>query len=261
MSSKAARGNKLPVADVSLDRAILGLIKRTGARAVCDYGCGDGALLKRLDRMTGQRLQLTGIDYFSSRKKEDRPKGAGNLRFIDRVSREYRRVVEQGGVFDLIVSAFTLHHFRRPLEELAVLGRLLKPRGTLFLADLEFANDSGDQAAKNLFSFLSEEFHTFQGTYHRHHYTRDEALPLFAAAGLAVRSSRSLTVDFPGHERKEETGHALRNLDRMRVANRKTANAHQRRYFDARIEQMAALVKQHGIDYSRLFTVTAARRP
>ena len=251
----------MPTTDVLLDRTVIGLIKRTRARAVCDYGCGDGALLRRIDRKTARRLQLTGIDYFSSWKREERPQRTGNMRFIDRGSRDYSRIVRQGGIFDLIVSAFTLHHFRRPLKELAALGKLLKPSGTLFLADLEFANDSDDQAAKNLFSFLSEEFQAFQGTYHRHHYTRDEALPLFAAAGLTVRSSRSITVDFPEHERKEETGRALRHLQRMRAANRKTTNRWQRAYFDRRFAQMAALVKRRGIDYSRLFALTAARRP
>jgi len=84
-------------------------------------------------------------------------------------------------------------------------------------------------------------------------------LPLFAAAGLAVRSSRSITVDFPEHERKEETGRALRNLARMRAANAGTANGHQRAYFDQRFAQMTKLVSRHGIDYSRLFTITATR--
>jgi 2-polyprenyl-3-methyl-5-hydroxy-6-metoxy-1,4-benzoquinol methylase len=247
----------MPTADVFLDRTILGLIKRTDARSVCDYGCGSGSQLKRLDQKTAQRLRLTGIDFFSFWAKAERPADSASIRFVDRGSSEYRRLCARGRAFDLIVSTFALHHFKRPVEELAVLKKLLEPHGNLFLADLAFANDSDSQVAENLFSFLSEEFQAFRGKYHRHHYTPDEAKSLVTSAGFKVQRVHAVTVDFPAAERKEETGHALHHLSRMRAANRRTASASQRGYFDRRFAQMIQLVKRYGIDYSRLFAVTA----
>lgn len=258
-SEAGQRGNKMPTTDVFLDRAVLGLIKRTGARAVCDYGCGDGSLLKRIDQNTSHRLRLTGIDFFSSWKEEDRPKGAGNLRFIDRAAREYQRLAGRGRAFDLIVSTYALHHFREPLAELAALRKLLKPNGTLFVTDLEFSTENDARITTNLFSYLSEEYQAFRGRYHRHPYTAEEARSLFAAAGFDAVRVRSVAVGYPESERAQDTGHALHHLRRMRDANRTTSGAALRDHFARRLGQMIRLVRRHGIDYSRLFTITAAR--
>ncbi|MDI6739958.1 MAG: class I SAM-dependent methyltransferase [Candidatus Edwardsbacteria bacterium] len=250
----------MPTANVFLDRSILGSIRRTGAKTVCDYGCGEGALLKRLGQRTAHRLRLIGIDYFSARPKSEQPENSGNIVFIDRASSEYKRLAARGNAFDLIVSTFTLHHFKRPVEDLTNLKKLLKPRGTLFLADLAFKNNSDSQTAKNLCSFLSEEFHAFQGKYHRHHYTVDEARSLFDAAGFTIERAHSVTIDFPASERKEETAHAMENLGRMRSANRKSGNAVQRAYFNRRFEAMGKLVRRYGIDYSQLLAITARKQ-
>lgn len=257
-----AAGNNMPAVDVFIERAVLGLVRRRGLRSVCDYGCGDGTLLKRLDQKTAHRLRLTGVDYFSRGKRWRKEwalpatSPAGNMVFVDRDAKAFQQMSGGKGLFDLVTSVCALHHFRHPCAELRNIQALLKPGGFAVVADWDFEVATASGMVKNLYSFLSESFHAFNGKYHRHHYTPQQALDLFLATKFRIIKSR--TVRFiDAAAREDATKSALCTLAGMKRANQKTTSPVLKEYFKKEFGIIEQLVKNHGINYPSLYVIIA----
>jgi len=252
-------------ADAFVERTVLRLIKHQGLRSVCDYGCGDGDLLKRIDRKTEQRLRLTGIDYFSRdkrwRKEWALPAASPsrNLTFVDRESRALRRLTDMGGAFELVTSICALHHFQYPCAELQSIRSLTRPGGFVLLADWDFEGATAPGATKNLFSFLSESFHAFAGKYHRHHYTLEQAQDLFLATGLKVVRAETVRFRNPTRVKERSRENALHSMGHMIKANSTTPDPVVKRYFEKEFALVRPLVNKYGIDYPSMYLLIAQK--
>lgn len=101
---------------------------RVGPVRVCDLGCGDGVLTEQLLR-ENPALEATLVDG-SGKMLDDaraRLKGRGACRFVERSFDAVARHAADLGPFDLVVSAFAIHHLSRPDRQrlfAAVHGRL-----------------------------------------------------------------------------------------------------------------------------------------
>lgn len=123
-------------ADVA--RAICDTVKITPGMDILDFGCGTGLLTLQFPPLA---RSVTGIDsskgMLAVLEEKIREQGLKNVtaRCID---------VEKGelpdGTYDLIVSSMTFHHIRDVQPVLAILSSLLKPAGTLAIADLDSDN-------------------------------------------------------------------------------------------------------------------------
>jgi ubiquinone/menaquinone biosynthesis C-methylase UbiE len=123
-------------ADVA--RAICDTVKITPDMDILDFGCGTGLLTLQFPPLA---RSVTGIDsskgMLAVLEEKIREQGLPKVtaRCID---------VEKGelpdGTYDLIVSSMTFHHIRDVQPVLAILSSLLKPAGTLAIADLDSDN-------------------------------------------------------------------------------------------------------------------------
>jgi len=119
-------------------RAIRDTVKITREMDVLDFGCGTGLLLLEFQQLV---KSVTGIDIspgmLAVLEEKIQEQGLTNVtaRCID---------VENGevpdGTYDLIMSSMTFHHIRDVQPVLATLSTLLKPGGTLAIADLDSDN-------------------------------------------------------------------------------------------------------------------------
>jgi ubiquinone/menaquinone biosynthesis C-methylase UbiE len=109
--------------------AVLAELRRAGAQAVLDMGCGTGLLTARIrDELAPERI--VGCDFSrgmlrqASRRAPDLPWVRGNalqLPFADRG-------------FDAVVSTEAFHWFPDPEQALGELFRVLAPKGRLMIA-------------------------------------------------------------------------------------------------------------------------------
>lgn len=140
---------KFTVWDAELDR--LGL---TGTERVLDLGCGRGAVLA----LAARRLphgQATGIDLWRSQDQSGNTldAAAGNLRAEGIASRtelvtgDLRALPFDDTWFDLVLSSLAIHNIpdaagRDSAVREAI--RVLKPGGTLLIADFQHTAEYGD---------------------------------------------------------------------------------------------------------------------
>ena len=152
-------------------RAILDRVKVTPEMDVLDFGCGTGLLTLRFQPLA---RSVTGIDS-----------SQGMLAVLEEKIREQHLTnvtarcmdLEKGelpdGKYDLIVSSMTFHHIRDVRQVLAILFSLLKPGGTLAIADLDSDNgkfhDTPDGVFHNGFDryLMMRHFETAGFTYIR----------------------------------------------------------------------------------------------
>lgn len=134
-------------ADVA--RVICDTVKITPGMDILDFGCGTGLLTLQFPPLA---RSVTGIDsskgMLAVLEEKIREQGLKNVtaRCID---------VEKGelpdGTYDLIVSSMTFHHIRDVQPVLAILSSLLKPAGTLAIADLDSDNGKFHDTPEGVF--------------------------------------------------------------------------------------------------------------
>ncbi|PKG33189.1 class I SAM-dependent methyltransferase [Methanoregula sp.] len=134
-------------ADVA--RAICNAVKITPEMDVLDFGCGTGLLTLQFQPLA---RSVTGIDsskgMLAVLEEKIREQGLTNVsaRCIDLEKGEIK-----GGTYDLIVSSMTFHHIRDVQPVLAILSSLLKPAGTLAIADLDSDNGNFHDTPEGVF--------------------------------------------------------------------------------------------------------------
>lgn len=148
--------------------------------------------------------------------------------------------------FDLVTCRIAFHHFPRPERAVAEMTRVLRPRGTFGFADNVCVEDAAAAAHYNAFEKLRDPSH-------------HEVLPLsrltalFAAAGLQVEATRTLTKEIAFHDW----------ADRMRVSVSDKAELLRmlRDLPPALVPQLAPRLDDAAPSFSLWEAVVVARRP
>lgn len=134
--------------------------------SILDVGCGTGELLFQLK--PHMDTSLAGLDLSSKMLEVARKKLGSNadLRQGDAESLPW-----QASQFDLVFCTLSFHHYPQPIQALTEIRRVLKPGGTLILADISMP------AIVNLILPLLS-------TGDRHFYSKAEMFRLLTQAGF-----------------------------------------------------------------------------
>jgi SAM-dependent methyltransferase len=108
------------------NRALLPLLRLRHGERVLEVGCGTGVLLRELQRLTGGRVRLTGVDPSAlALDRARRELGeAVELRQMDGRALEF-----PDGSFDAVCCSRVLNHAAEPARIVAEIGRVVRPGG------------------------------------------------------------------------------------------------------------------------------------
>lgn len=117
--------------------AELNLLKKTSA--VIDLGAGDG-YISRFAAPFVKNVIAVDISYEMLRELEQKAKAQG-LKNIEILNTDGRDVPLADSSVDVVCAAMYLHHIQEPEAAVREMHRLLKPGGTVFLADFCLHDD------------------------------------------------------------------------------------------------------------------------
>jgi len=145
----------LDILEQKEDRAIIKYLMSTvdkqNINSICDYGCGDGRILKKLKKKLPSGIKYTGIDFWSNEySKNIMPENEKSINFINNESPEINEFIENNH-YDLVFSSFALHHFRLPVKELKRIECLVAQEGYLILIDMFRDFTDVEKIADNVF--------------------------------------------------------------------------------------------------------------
>jgi SAM-dependent methyltransferase len=238
---------------------LLPIIDANHCRDVCDYGCGEGELLRVL-REKRPDLNLTGIDYFGRYASREgfEAQDFNGIATIDREGAEYEALLTEPR-FDMVISTFAIHHFRTPVQELRQLTGLARPGGLAVFFDhcVDLSSEAG--IVKALQSGLGEIYATLKGGYHRRHYTLAEAQDLFLAVPVEMVEAIELRCPFTEEETREN---AMRHAERTTkiIGFVEESTDFWKSVFHPLLNLERSMLEAHGLDFGLLMRLTT-RRP
>ncbi len=133
--------------------SIAGAIRRavplSPALAVLDFGCGTGLVTLALQPFVGR---ITGADTSEGMLGQLRRKiGARALANVEAVLLDASSTNLPGGAYDLVVSSMALHHVEDTAALFRQLHGLLRPGGSVALADLDREDGTFHDDARGVF--------------------------------------------------------------------------------------------------------------
>jgi len=160
------------------------LINPDHTLSICDYGCGDGRMLKKLCHGFPPGIRYTGIDNWSDEtNKSSIPNNEKAILYVDNTQPDYDIFLENHQ-FNLVYSSYALHHFRYPVQELKRLEKLVAPGGHLVLVDMYRDYTDPEKLAENVILFNAQMTTSFRGGYHRVPFTGKEISDLLLALDM-----------------------------------------------------------------------------
>ena len=237
---------------------LLPIIEENGCMNICDYGCGDGELLEKLIKRNPD-LNLTGIDYLNM-YGENNPQNKKNtkVKYVERKSDEFGNL-KDSGQFDLVISTFALHHYQYPVSELQLISNLMSDNGLLVIFDHMFKIDSRAEVTKAISSFISEIERSIKRSYHRHHYTLDEAKDLLKTFPNKIILAEELKNEMTEEEINEENNYGLNRNRKIQGIINKNATDYWKSVWLPLFKLEESLLDEYGIDYSSIFCICAKK--
>lgn len=237
---------------------IFDFIKDHEIKSICDYGCGNGDLLKEIKTAIPDLSNITGIDYIDKFSDEYKTgKKIDGIKLINRESEGFQVAIQD--TFDLVVSTFALHHYQYPIHELQTMCGMVKKNGYILAIDHNCNNTTKAQIVKNVTAVFEELLNTAQKQYHRHHYTLKEAIDLFN--GIDVDIAESYKIDY--HETAEEQNE---NVDNSLMRNKKKIQSLAKapeiyqEIFSDLFSLEDRLINKYRIEYNSLFYICAKKK-
>jgi ubiquinone/menaquinone biosynthesis C-methylase UbiE len=122
--------------DQAIIKYLISMVDKQNINSICDYGCGNGRILKKIKKRLLSGIKYTGIDFWSHEHCESiMPENEEYINFIDNGIPEIEEFIENNH-YGIVFSSFALHHFRLPVKELKRIERLVAPEGYLILIDI-----------------------------------------------------------------------------------------------------------------------------
>jgi ubiquinone/menaquinone biosynthesis C-methylase UbiE len=149
-----------------------------GASAVLDVACGPGIITAALAPLVREIVALDLTQEMLAKARQ-RCAEAGLTNVIFRDGDATALPFSDGG-FDAVVTRLSVHHFQQPQRPLAEMARVLKPGGTLVLADVISSEVPQESALHNAIEILRDPSHVRM-------LPVSELSALIEGAGLAIR--------------------------------------------------------------------------
>lgn len=157
--------------------ALVEAAQLTGREHILDAGCGTGHTALAL---ATQGVSVVAVDLTAAMLEQGRRLAAERgITGIDFRLGDVEQLPFAGSEFDLVVSRYSAHHWPHPQRALAEFRRVLRPGGTLLLADIV----SFDAFA--LDTFL-QSIELLRDPSHVRDHTVDQWLTMCAAAGFTA---------------------------------------------------------------------------
>jgi len=190
--------------DQAIIKSLMSTVDKQNINSICDYGCGDGRILKKIKKKLPSGIRYTGIDFWSNEySKNIIPENEESINFIDNGSLEIDEIIENNH-YDLVFSSFALHHFRLPVKELKRIEHLVAPEGFLILIDMFRDFTDIEKIADNVYFFNSKMMMTvLRGDYHRIPYTKEETCDLLLALDMEITDQKIVDVEITEKEMAE----------------------------------------------------------
>ena len=190
--------------DEAIIKYLISEINKNNINSICDYGCGDGRILKKIKTKLPAKISYVGIDLWSNEySNKIIPANEECINFIDNGSPEIDEFIEQNH-YGLVFSSFALHHFRLPIKELKRIERLVAPEGYLILIDMFRDFIDMEKIADNVHFFNSKMMMmALKGDYHRIPYTKKETGDLLLALDMEIIDQKVVEVEISEKELTE----------------------------------------------------------
>ena len=170
----------------TLDALVAALPLQPGERWL-DVACGPGIVTRALAEHVGLAVGLDLTPAMLERARLDAG-GRANVRFVPG---DAAALPWADGAFDGAVTRFSLHHLEDPGRALAEMARVVRPGGTVAVADHLTATDGPAASWHN-------ELERLRDPSHRRSLAEEEIVGLGEACGLrpVSRSTASFDLDF-----------------------------------------------------------------
>jgi ubiquinone/menaquinone biosynthesis C-methylase UbiE len=160
-----------------LTRRIVDAVPAEGI--VLDLACGPGIVSAAL---APKARQIVGLDLtpqmLANARRRCTSAGLGNVAFVEGSAGD---LPFAAAAFDAVVTRLSIHHFGEPARVLDEMRRVLRPGGSLVLADVVSAADREKSALHNAIEILRDPSHVRM-------LPAAELLAVVGAAGFAIES-------------------------------------------------------------------------
>ena len=240
------------------------ILDKNNIRSICDYGCGNGRIIKLLKDKYPNTIKYTGIDFWSNEfSNKEMPEIEDQIIFMDNGSPNIGKFFKNN-CFDIVFSSYALHHFRLPIKELKRMESLISPNGFLILFDIYKDYTDEKTVADNVFFFHSQMMMAMRGSYHRIPYTKDEISDLLLALDMKFTEQRILELKLTDKELEQYADAApvwMKEVAEKKLKEDELKNVHPDiiNVFKSSREFTAELIKRHGSKPDNLL-VTAAKK-
>jgi ubiquinone/menaquinone biosynthesis C-methylase UbiE len=181
--------------DQAIIKYLISMVDKQNINSICDYGCGNGRILKKIKKRLLSRIKYTGIDFWSHEHCESiMPENEEYINFIDNGIPEIEEFIENNH-YGIVFSSFALHHFRLPVKELKRIERLVAPEGYLILIDIFRDYTDVEKIADNVFFFNSKMMMALRGDYHHIPYTKEETCDLLLALDMEITDQKVVGLE------------------------------------------------------------------
>ncbi len=199
--------------DQAIIKYLLSIVDVQNINSICDYGCGDGRILKKIEKELPFGKRYIGIDNWSNEHNSNKiPDDEEFIKFVDNGSSSIGEFIESNQ-YDLVYSSFALHHFRFPIKELKRLECLVAPEGYLILVDLYPDYTDAEKIAANVLHFNSQMMNALKGDYHHVPYTKEEIRDLLLSLNLEIVKQKVINVEI---NKKELADYKLSFPERLK---------------------------------------------
>jgi len=144
-------------ADESVEARFRDAVGEAGAGAILDVACGPGVVTAAL---AGRAKAVTAFDATPAMLEKARKRCAAagfvNVRFEQG---DAEAMPFDEGAFDAVVTRLAMHHFADPQRVIAEMFRVLRPGGTLVIADVIVSEDAAEARLQNAIEIIRDPSH------------------------------------------------------------------------------------------------------
>lgn len=144
-------------ADESVEDRFRGAVGEAGAGVILDVACGPGVVTAAL---AGRATSVTAFDATPAMLEKARKRcaeaGLDNVRFEQG---DAQSMPFADGTFDVAVTRLAIHHFADPKRVIGEIFRVLRPGGTLVIADVIVSEDVGEAQLQNAIEIIRDPSH------------------------------------------------------------------------------------------------------